>query len=848
MFGICYRGSTVDWLFIGVKDPNLWMVKCRLGCEKETAFNLMRKFIFLNDTKPLLIRSVVAPEGVKGYIYVEAYKQSHVKQAIEGNSNLTMGLHNQKMVPIQEMTDVLKVVRDPTLVRKGSWVRLKKGFYRDDIAQVVYVDNSQNTLYLKLIPRLDMKRIALKYDSKINNRPIPKAKSFKRPAQKLFDDDAVKDCGAPVSNERGYHIFEGESYQAGFLYKYFPKNGVLMDGVTPTLKELEKFQTNPEDIDLNLSNTSRDMKLVPGDFVEVCEGELKNLLGKVTSVDGKTVTILPNHEELQSAIEFPINELRKFFQMGNHVKVVGGQFLGESGLVVRVEENIAIIFSDISRDEMKVRPKDLQLCTETSSGIDSQGQNEVGDMVQVDPQTVGVIVRIERDTYRVLTHYDKIQIVKQQSVQKKNTRRAVSLDRSNNSLSVRDLVRVIDGKKKGSQGEVQHIFRNFVFIKIYQYFENAGYAVVRSKGCELVGGQNKFPGVIGTPRQSPRPNSALQSPRVNPGNPGGGVGFGRGAGSYARDTKLVGQTVRITVGVYKNHIGIVKDATEALARVELHASPLTINVDKTHLAVVSDQKSGSQTVAHTPNFGYQTPMHGRWGGGTPMHGSRTPMYGSMTPDPGSRTPHYGSETPLHDPSRTPSAWDPSVATPRPDFSYPFETPLTPAGHLTEASPHISHFGGGNQTPLYGTEPVSPNHFDSITPTPVQSVTPGVSASRDISFLPPETLRGLEVQISHPGGSLNGKKGVILQASQLNKATIKLHHLKETGRDTVDLQLRDLELTRVSEGDQIKLLRDQDNSVYSLLQIDSDDAVLRGVSGDLRMVPLDKVAKYISVNS
>ena len=822
------------------------MVKCRIGFEKETAFNLMRKFIFLNDSKPLLIKSVIAPEAVKGYIYVEAYKQSHVKQAIEGNSNLNIGQHNQKMVPIQEMTDVLKVVRDPTVVKKGSWVRLKKGIYRDDIAQVVYVDNSQNTLYLKLIPRLDIKRIAVKYDCRNNGTSMSKVKQYKRPPAKLFDDEVIKECGGSVTNERGYQLFEGDNYQGGFLCKYFPKTAVLMDGVTPTLKELEKFQTNPEEIDLNLSNTSRDMKLATGDLVEVSEGELKNLLGTVLSVDGTSITIMPKHEELLTAISFPIHELRKHFQMGDHVKVVGGQYLGESGLVVRVEENVAIIFSDISRDEMKVRPRDLQLCTETSSGIDSQGQNEVGDMVQVDPQTVGVIVRIERDSYRVLTHFDKLQSVKQQAVQKKNTRRAVTLDKNNNSLSVKDLVRVLDGKKKGSQGEIQHIFRNFVFVKIHQYFENAGYAVVRSKSCELVGGQNKPAGIMGTPRASPRPNLALQSPRVVPNSPRGGYGGGGGGGgsNYTRDTKLVGQTVRITVGAYKNHIGIVKDATEALARVELHTSPLTINVDKTHLAVVSDQKTGSQTVAHTPNFGYQTPMHGRWGGATPTHGSRS-VYGGMTPDPGSRTPHYGgAETPLHDPSRTPSAWDPSIATPRHDFSYPFDTPVTPAGHLSEPSPHISHYGGANQTPLYGTEPISPSHFDSITPTPGQSATPGVMTSRDISFLPPETLKGLEVQISHSGGSLNGKKGVILHATLMNKATVKLHHLKEIGRDTVELQLRDLELTQVNEGDQIKLLRDQDNSVYNLLQIDSDDAVLRGVSGDLRMVPLDKVAKFI----
>lgn len=79
---------------------------------------------------------MVAPDHVKGYIYVESYKQTHVKSAIEGIGNLRIGLWNQQMVPIKEMTDVLKVVKEVTNLKPKSWVRLKRGLYKDDIAQV----------------------------------------------------------------------------------------------------------------------------------------------------------------------------------------------------------------------------------------------------------------------------------------------------------------------------------------------------------------------------------------------------------------------------------------------------------------------------------------------------------------------------------------------------------------------------------------------------------------------------------------------------------------------------------------------------------------------------------------
>ena len=74
---------TQQTLLPEVKDPNLWMVKCRIGEEKITVLHLMRKMVaYQFEPEPLLIRSVVAPEHVKGYIYIEAFKQSHVKAAI----------------------------------------------------------------------------------------------------------------------------------------------------------------------------------------------------------------------------------------------------------------------------------------------------------------------------------------------------------------------------------------------------------------------------------------------------------------------------------------------------------------------------------------------------------------------------------------------------------------------------------------------------------------------------------------------------------------------------------------------------------------------------------------------
>jgi hypothetical protein len=60
-------------------------------------------------------------------------------QAIEGLGTLKIGQWNQKMVPVKEMTDVLNVVKDLVQLKAKQWVRMKRGIFKDDLAQVQYV-------------------------------------------------------------------------------------------------------------------------------------------------------------------------------------------------------------------------------------------------------------------------------------------------------------------------------------------------------------------------------------------------------------------------------------------------------------------------------------------------------------------------------------------------------------------------------------------------------------------------------------------------------------------------------------------------------------------------------------
>ncbi|EDV19803.1 uncharacterized protein TRIADDRAFT_32870, partial [Trichoplax adhaerens] len=641
-----------------IRDPNLWMVKCKIGEEKSVAITLMNKFIsFEAKGTPLQIKSVVAVEGLKGYIYVEAFKQNHVKQAIEGIGYLRLGYYKQQMVPIKEMTDVLRVVKSIPDLQADGWVRLKRGVYKDDIAKVIKVDNNRNQVTLKMIPRIDLTR---KRGEK-QSHDGEKRKRKGRPKAKLFDMDLIRSINGEVTSEGGYLVFEGNRFREGFMYKTMAMSAINAEGVIPSLTELENFELDPDTVAVSKDLTSildKDSPVfVAGDVIKVQNGDLKGLLGEVIAINVDIVTVMPKHEDLKEPLEFRLDQVSKTFKIGEHVKVVRGKFEGDTGLVVRVneEDDGLVLFTDLTMHEVKVLTRDVQLCTEISSGIDSSGHFQLGDLVQIDSQTVGCVVRVLREEMAVLNMHGKVVKVKPQSISKKrDSRNAVALDGDGNALHIKDIVKVIDGPHNGQQAEVKHLFRSFVFLYSKMFPDNGGIFVCRSRHLILAGsakrqdnGDSRTPFVP----QSPRITSPAH-PQVQVRH---GPGAGRGRGKKGRDP-IIGQSIRIFQGPFKNYIGIAKDATDTTVRVELHSTCKTITVDRSRVVVVKDGKeeSAGGVTGITPSYGSQTPMYG----------SRTPMYGAQTPlYDGNRTPRYGSQTPMHDGSRTPSyssAWDPKV--------------------------------------------------------------------------------------------------------------------------------------------------------------------------------------------
>ncbi|ESW09521.1 hypothetical protein PHAVU_009G134600 [Phaseolus vulgaris] len=738
-------------LLPSVRDPKLWMVKCAIGHERETAVCLMQKYI--NRPSEFQIRSAIALDHLKNYIYVEADKEAHVREACKGLRNI----FGQKitLVPIREMTDVLSVESKAIDLARDTWVRMKIGTYKGDLAKVVDVDNVRQRVTVKLIPRIDLQALA----NKLEGREVVKKKAFV-PPPRFMNVDEARELHIRVEHRRDaygerFDAIGGMMFKDGFLYKTVSIKSISAQNIKPSFDELEKFRKPGESGDGDVASLStlfanrKKGHFMKGDAIIVVKGDLKNLKGKVEKVDEDNVHIRPEMEGLPKTIAVNEKELCKYFEPGNHVKVVSGAQEGATGMVVKVEQHVLILISDTTKEHIRVFADDVVESSEVTTGVTRIGDYELRDLVLLDNMSFGVIIRVESEAFHVLKGIPdrhEVVLVKLREIKCKIDKKISVQDRFKNTVSSKDVVRIVDGSSKGKQGPVEHIYRGVLFIFDRHHLEHAGFICAKAQSCVVVGGSrssgdrngdaySRFPTLRSPSRIPPSPR---RFPRGGPMDSGGRHRGGRGHDG------LAGTTVKVRQGPYKGYRGRVIDDKGASVRVELESQMKVVTVDRNHI---------SDNVAITP---YRDTSRYGMGSETPMHPSRTPLHPYMTPmrDPGATPIHDGMRTPMRD-----RAWNPytPMSPPRDNWedgnpgswgaspqyqpgsppSRPYEAPTpgagwasTPGGNYSEAgTPRDSSAYANAPSPYLpstpGGQPMTPSSASYLPGTPGgQPMTPG----------------------------------------------------------------------------------------------------------------------------
>ncbi len=82
-----------------------------------------------------------------------------------------------------------------------------------------------------------------------------------------------------------------------------------------------------------------------GDKIRVVKGDLNGLYGTVITIENGDVLFKPNIEGFNDNLKLNTEFVVKYFEPGDHIRIIDGKFKGETGIVVSIEgkhANIAL--------------------------------------------------------------------------------------------------------------------------------------------------------------------------------------------------------------------------------------------------------------------------------------------------------------------------------------------------------------------------------------------------------------------------------------------------------------------------------------------------------------------------
>ncbi|KAL8426229.1 hypothetical protein Efla_007038 [Eimeria flavescens] len=636
-----------------MRDPKLWMVRVnKTGTEREEVIAILNKcFVHSKLGTDLQIYSVFASDDLKGYVYVEAESQFAVKEALQGFRNLRIS-GDIRMVPLKEMPGVFSQLKaqKQQLPQRGDFVRVRRGVYANDLAQIVSADEQGIYVTARLIPRIDLAAMLDKESgaSKDPGSRLPNIKRSGRPEKRFFDRERVDASGGQVEQglSPGTVRFGGCTFEeAGYIVKRIPVRHLLLGALAaPSLAELREFSQPMSDADkeewingrrplTQLLKQQRSAYRL-GDRVVVLQGELLGMRGKVSEQpqtpqeggDGQLLVVLDDPKF--GAVRLKASEVRKDFREGECVRALQGVNAGHSGLITHIDTNtfVATVFSPSSCVEFKCALESLTHAPQSGAGEDGllaiRGFSLL-DFVEITSGEKGVLVFIDRNGSSVRLLLPNNTIIHATAAQlntKMQTDLQTTTDVNKNIIERHSLVRLacrgcnnplcscgggsavapLLGVGLGAPsagvsqvegmregGQVIHVWKDILFVRVKGKTDNAGMIAIEASAVAAVGGDGVF--------KAPRPLGGGRLP-FRGGGPGGGGG-GRGSLRFGRRVdSLVGKQVKVQKGRHKGVIANVRAVDRDELTVLLQTKSEVVKIPKTDVQVLESGRDYARAV------------------------------------------------------------------------------------------------------------------------------------------------------------------------------------------------------------------------------------------------------------
>lgn len=247
-----------------------------------------------------------------------------------------------------EWLRLFAILDDHFRIPVPSWVRVKRGLYRGDLA-ILERSYSNNACDILLVPRVFL-----------NGRKRPKPSIFLLEAAiRHWGERSIKQD----PSEPNVFIARKMQIKAGLLSRFVSSFSVTtslpkdIDELSPFMARDAAATLGNAELTTFLSKTIEDIKAADlttvfraRDHVRIAAGPFSTMVGVIQDVNGAHASItlenfLPNERIPRVAI-VPLSDLRRVFREGDIIRVISGIQKGRKGPLVGVYGNI-LTFLDV---------------------------------------------------------------------------------------------------------------------------------------------------------------------------------------------------------------------------------------------------------------------------------------------------------------------------------------------------------------------------------------------------------------------------------------------------------------------------------------------------------------------
>jgi len=581
-------------------DPKLWLLKCKIGEEKEVVANLYHKYFYFKNKEPkdrLKIFSIISYDNLKGKIYIEAFNDRDIMHAISGMSNVNP--NSLQIIPIEERIKIFEYDKIQKVdIKNYQLVRIKHGNYEGDLAKVVYIEDAISKIYIAVIPRIIENP---KNKNGFNVAPFSKQRSFIRPRQKLFDKsnkDYGKDtvtCHEPFGDCQKYGK---NKFKDGLLIKPVRITSLETENINPKEEELQNlgcykdddgiYRDKNEEQELIISNKEAlNITYKPGDSIRLIEGEFKDITGSVIRVEGNDI-IVKLDLNLTGEFRFTSNMLTISFKPGEIVYAKKGANKGKNGLVIKyIDNNNYIIYDEITQTKFTAKNTDLVLSKDMKFDNEENSMFKIGELVHIkNSNIICYIIESSKFILKVVTTRNEIKKLSSREVEKVSLiKKTTFMDGKGFPIAPENIVKVINGKFKGNKGTIKCIYNKYVFLHNNIFNRTNGIFCERNDNLELLGselfGENSEKGKVNYKRI---PNDIKD---------------------------LIGHVVHVVEGNWKGYNGILISANDKSIKLELSAKQKTIQLPFNYIKPgdVNSAKENEMQPLTPTNLSLKTPAY-----------------------------------------------------------------------------------------------------------------------------------------------------------------------------------------------------------------------------------------------